>query len=274
MKNIIYIIFMATLWSSCKLGYHRFALGEIEEARLNEISGIVASHNYPNHFWVINDSGDDPNIYLINSKGALIHTLTIANATNRDWEALAISVHDGKSMIYVGDIGDNRAKREQIQIYQIEEPDSTSSTITAITMNISYAEGARDAECLMYDASSNELIIVTKREKKVLVYSFPFEDADVELTKKGNIDFRYVTGGDINKNGEVLIKNYGHVYYWPKATFNSTAQNLMCQKPQQIKYRREPQGEAIAWDNDQLRFYTMSEKRGKKPVTFYEYRLK
>ena len=41
---------------------------EFNNAELYEASGLVASVNNPNHFWLINDSGNAPKVYLLDKQ--------------------------------------------------------------------------------------------------------------------------------------------------------------------------------------------------------------
>jgi hypothetical protein len=65
------------------------------------------------------------------------------------------------------------------------------------------------------------------------------------------------------------MKNYEHVYYW-----NNTAAKplieILAEKPYEVPYEIEPQGEAIAWDPALTGFYTLSEKNvGKDSYLFF-----
>src|ERR1700749_359141 len=63
-----------------------------------EVSGIVASRQWPGIFWVQNDSGDEPRIYPVDRHGRLKKSARIADAPgvliggviNSDWEDIAV----------------------------------------------------------------------------------------------------------------------------------------------------------------------------------------
>src|SRR5687768_5727945 len=90
----------------------------IDHPAIRESSGIVASRKHPGVFWTHNDSGNGPSIYAITREGKLIAEYTI-RATNSDWEDIAT---DDGGHLYIGEIGNN-ARRKQIAVYQIDEPD-------------------------------------------------------------------------------------------------------------------------------------------------------
>ena len=50
---------------------------------LEEVSGIQYSQN-ENAFWMLNDSGNSPSLYLVSEQGELLRVLEI-NAENTDW---------------------------------------------------------------------------------------------------------------------------------------------------------------------------------------------
>jgi len=66
-------------------------------------------------------------------------------------------------------------------------------------------------------------------------------------------------GGDISPNGEeVLLKTYGHVYYWHVAS-GSNIMNTLSHHPVSLPYRHEMQGESVCWDARGSGYYTVSE---------------
>lgn len=62
----------------------------------------------------INDSGNEAKIYRIAANGKITSTEDVA-AENNDWEAITAD----KDYYYIGDIGNNRGKREDLQILKV-----------------------------------------------------------------------------------------------------------------------------------------------------------
>jgi hypothetical protein len=84
--------------------------------------------------------------------------------------------------------------------------------------------------------------------------------------------FNGATSGDISPTGkEVLIRNYGKVFYWKK-NGNETIEELLKTVPIQLPYTQEPQGEAIAWKLDESGYFTISEQLGNTPATLFFYK--
>ncbi len=251
-------------------------LGQIKDSRLTEISGIAASIKYPGHFWVHNDSGDDENIFLIDTLGNTIARVFVLNITSRDWEDIAVGPgpEEGESYIYIGDIGDNNKVHSFSYVYRLEEPNLDTSLfnqnisisrnqVSAFTYR--YADGPRDAEILMIDPATKDLYIVTKRENNVQIYTMPYPQIDKDsliLTRSDvTLPFRMTNGGDISADGgEILIKNLTTVFYWKREPGESII-GALARKAMTLPYIEEPQGEAIAWLRDRSGYITVSEGR-------------
>src|SRR5689334_6488513 len=99
-------------------------LFRIHDARIVEASGIAQGLRSPGVVYVQNDSGDSARFFALNRRtGQTAATITVAGATNVDWEDLAVSRGPaGTPQVWVGDIGDNKAVRREIRIYRMREP--------------------------------------------------------------------------------------------------------------------------------------------------------
>ena len=77
-----------------------------ETSGLLVVDGKIITHN---------DSGDAANLYELDSvTGNLLRTINITNATNVDWEDIALD----DTHIYVADIGNNNGNRTDLTIYK------------------------------------------------------------------------------------------------------------------------------------------------------------
>ncbi|MCV6624467.1 MAG: hypothetical protein OIF38_00100, partial [Cellvibrionaceae bacterium] len=79
---------------------------------LDETSGLAQQGGV---FWSHNDSGGEAAVYAVNAQGDLLKTVHLRGAQNYDWEEMA----QDADYLYVADIGDNRAKRQQLIIYAV-----------------------------------------------------------------------------------------------------------------------------------------------------------
>lgn len=85
-------------------------LFKVQDARIDELSGLAASRAYPGCFWAHNDSGDTARLFLLNAKGETVAVVNLAGVTARDWEDIAFA----GGYLYVGDIGDNDGDRKSV----------------------------------------------------------------------------------------------------------------------------------------------------------------
>lgn len=258
----------------------------VDNYRIKEASGLVASQLYLNCLWTHNDSRNPSKIYLLSEKGQLLRQYTLKDALFEDTEDIAIQTsRDGQSYIFLGDIGDNQNRRNVKQIYYFPEPVSSDTNLTPKglisdtlvryqTIKFTYPNGQWDAETLMFDNLANELYVVTKEQKRAQIFRIPLNQPNKTLTaeKLGEIPYPFLTAGDMSQDGkEILLKNYRTIYYWKRTPNQSLIQTLL-QKPSKLPYLYEPQGEAIAWAYNSSGYFTLSEnpKGGKAILYFFE----
>lgn len=243
------------------------------DVTLQEASGLANSINNPKYLWTHEDSGNQNYIYLLSKKSAaLVATYRIVGATDVDWEDIATGPGpvDGVTYVYIGDIGDNSAKKTNRRIYRIPEPvynPADSGQIIDVnleaTIKIAYPKGPRDAETLMIDPLTKDLFIVSKREAKVQLfqaaYPQPTDGTTDTLELMGTFPFTEAVGGDISADGQcILIKTYDTILYWKKEG-NESIPLLLAKTPERAPYNPlDVQGEAICWDGKS--YYTTSER--------------
>ncbi len=100
-----------------------------------ENSGIVRSRNWPDLFWMINDSGDEPRVYPVRRDGEVFTStrspktpgVLIGGAINVDWEDIAVTA---EGEIIVPDTGNNANDRRDLVLYVIDEPAPTADRTT------------------------------------------------------------------------------------------------------------------------------------------------
>ncbi len=259
--------------------------GILEGKRMQEASGLVASINNQGMFWTHNDSGNDPEIFLIDKTGKLMCIVHLPDIKNRDWEDITIGAgpEKNKRYLYIGDIGDNKAIHDHKFIYRLEEPvinkaitDTTLKNIAEIKFKLS--DGARDTESLILDPQTHDLYIFSKREAHVNLYklSQPFSTDDTMTAERvlEKLPFTMIVAADISPDGnEILAKNYDRIYYWKRRT-GEKLEDAIARPAQELAYKAEPQGEAIAFDRIGKGFYTLSEQKKKVPQHLYFYKRK
>lgn len=268
--------------------------GNVQSSELIEISGIAASRQNEGVLWAHNDSGDTARVFAMGPDGTHIASFTLAGAEAVDWEDMAIGPgpDEGVDYLYLADIGDNRKQRPEVIVYRVPEPTVTflGTPVTqelaeAERLTLRYPDEAHDAETLLVDPMTGDLVIVTKELaggpsfvyraprstapgapttlEEVATINFAGLDSQVEIPSDAPPIPRGAphlpTGGDVSGDGSlVIIRTYGSVWIWTRpagAPLWEIARGLPCEAPSTI----EPQGEAIAFDSDGNGYVTVSE---------------
>lgn len=122
LKNMFYQIFSFLYFASFGQQMPVYVIGEVPEIA-NECSGIakLPSGNYA----MVNDSGNEPEVFITDSTGTLITSIFLDDVCNIDWEEVEYS--DGH--LYIGDFGNNRNNRTDLTIlkYDISDKDELSN---------------------------------------------------------------------------------------------------------------------------------------------------
>lgn len=257
--------------------------GLIANDDLTEASGIAVSRSNPDLIWSHNDSGGQARLFLIGPSGDDLGEFLLTGVENRDWEDMAIGPgpEEGKTYIYIGDIGDNRSQYKEKIIYRMIEPDVSRAgqkivdNITGVeTIRFEFPDGPRDAETLMIDPLSKDLYIISKQWPQGGIYllKYPYSTTEINVPEKvGEISLSNVVGGDVSAYGkEVLVKTYTAIYCWKKLGEEDIG-TLLQSEPVRLPYFREPQGEAIGWKVDGSGFYTLSEEPQGIEASLYFY---
>lgn len=258
------------------------AHGNVDYHEVNEASGLVASVAHEGYFWTHNDSGDKARIFLIDSSARYKATYYLQGISAYDWEDMAMMERGGAHYLLIGDIGDNRGQREQVQLHVLKEPMAPitpqrvdtlpSEQVRSFVMR--YEDGPRDAESLFFDPLDKRLYVISKRELEVGIYTTPLPEWPTDtltLRKVGVLPHVFITSATISTDGrEVLLKSLLEVYYWKRTPGESMAE-MFSRPALRQPYRPEPQGEAITFSNDGDGYYTLGEAVLGMPATLYFY---
>lgn len=232
---------------------------------LAEASGIAASRRAPGRLWTHNDSGR-PVLFALDTRGAVTARIRITGAAIDDWEAIAVGPCPAGSCIYIGDIGDNNARRPRITIYRLPEPaGAEDSAAAAEAFHATYPDGPRDAEALLL-TPDGRLSIVTKGETgSVALYRFPRElraGTTVQLERVGKPrgagktrrDDR-VTDATVSPDGAwaVLRSRSALVFYRTAELMAGTWRDA---RHVDLASLGEPQGEGVAFGDDRTLYIT------------------
>ncbi len=254
-------------------------VGEIQNKEIDEASGLAASRSHHHILYTHNDSGGEPLIYMIDTLADYRGKIRLNGVHNRDWEDIAVGPGpiEGKNYVYVGDIGDNYSKYDQLFIYRFAEPDILGENldITPEKITLKYPDGPRDAETLMVDPWNGDVFILTKRDSSNVLYRAKADQLEngktTVLEKIMKLPVTMSTAGDISLDGtQILIKNYWVVYYWQRDKGQSIP-DVLNSDPVLLPYNPEPQGEAIAFLPHGNTYFTLSEKKLRVEPVLYRY---
>jgi len=258
-------------------------VGRIANPDIREASGIAASKCQAGVFWTHNDSGDDAFIFAINANGENLGTWRVGGARNDDWEDIATYKDAaGKCYVYVGDIGDNKTKRDVRTIYRVAEPtitpadaNSTSSnareTAPAEKIDFAYADASQNAETLLVHPQTGDIYVLTKSEDKPSgVYkiapnsasSAPVKATRLAELKVPAIPYGLLTGGDIAPDGRsVVLCDYAGGYEIRLPNGAANFDDIWSQKPIEIDLGSRDTGEAIGYSMDGRSVFATTEKK-------------
>ena len=244
---------------------------------VTEASGLAASRRNAGTVWTHNDSGGAASLYALDGSGAIRATLNLTGAGNQDWEDMARGPgpDGGPDWLYAADIGDNGAVRPSIRVYRVAEPDLSGipaggslASAAAGSVNLTYPDGARDAEALVVDPDGGDLFIITKREARSRVYRArapAFGGESVRLEFAGELGNGFVTAADACPDGRtVLVRSYLGL----EAYEGSSVAGALRSTPSPRLVEAEPQGEAVAAAPDCQGYYTLSEGSGQPLIRY------
>jgi hypothetical protein len=246
-------------------GAHR-----VEDAALSEMSGLVASRRDPGVLWGINDSGSLPRLYRLGERGEALGRVFVTGAWLHDTETLARWRGDGGDWLLVGDIGDNKARRDHVVVHAVAEPapDAERAAI-AWSLRFRYPDGARDAEAMAVDAQRDELLVLTKREEPPRLYRVPLTTragesiatAEYLGSPPPGVIRGAVTGLDLGDDGtELVVLTYHGLYVWHRAAGEPWA-TVLARAPVAVERPAMAKAEAMALTAGGGRIVVGSEKR-------------
>ena len=147
-------------------------------------------------FYTLNDSGNEPIVYILGMNGEIQHECLISNTENYDWETIT---YDGTNL-FIGDIGNNNNNRKNLRVLKVNK-DSVlmNSSVRAQVVNFSYQGQSEfppskgqlyfDAEAMV--SKNDSLFIFTKNRTEPFdgisrVYYIPWS-----TTKKVSARYLY-----------------------------------------------------------------------------------
>ena len=210
------------------------------DPRITESSGL-ATASTGELVYTHNDSGDDGRFFAVGPDGRTRTAYVLPGVEPRDWEDMARGPDEqGRSSLWLGDIGDNNAVRENgLLVHRVLEPEPTEreevTTEPPTSFRLRYPDGPGDAETLLVHPRTGRLYVVTKPlAGTARVYAAPerldpggpnlleqVAEAPTQATGTpggpgiGTLANYLVTAGDIAPDGSrVALRTYTDVYEW------------------------------------------------------------
>lgn len=225
---------------------------------LEEASGIVSSRSVPGSLWILEDSGNPPQLFSLNADGTLRKKVFVKGATNRDWEDMAWA----GDTLYISETGDNLLAQNEYAVYKFAEPAAATDTVTAFEkIRFVYPDGSHNAEALLVDAKTKDLYIITKNDQPAVIYkiAYPYSGKLNAPTAVGTLPYGPITGAAMSADGsEILVRTISGIYYYHGE--NLLPEALLKTSPQMLEHALEPQGEAVTFSASGNGYFSISEK--------------
>lgn len=253
---------------------------------LVENSAAAMSRTQPGVIFTLNDSGNDPLLFAIDTAGANRGIWRVVNATNVDWESASVGpcATPGQSeCVYIGDTGDNNATHKSRVIYRVAEPDAngTRGSLRADALRYVYSDGPHDVEA-MYVAPNGDVILITKRPlaaragvlRPALVFVLHSSSwnvrgrATAELVDSlpivpGSAPLRAITDASLSADGRHLaVRTYAQAFVFATDSSSGRVDHRVAPAACNLFPLNEAQGEGITWVDNAGRFAFTSEGQG------------
>jgi hypothetical protein len=248
------------------------------ESGMAEASGAAVSRRNAGIVWTINDSGNPPDLIATDTLGRLRAVLSLAGATNQDWEEVALGRCGGNSCVYIADTGDNRETRSDVVLYRLPEPVLATATtgtirdrITGVeSLHFVYPDGPHDVEAMAVTAGGDVLLVTKGRSHGVIEFRIPARAWEVRGTVTATrIDSlpihasgssgQLITGMAISPDGKrAVVRSYRELFPFAlraDGTMRPLGKPTSCDV-----LGLEPQGEGIAFLDD--RRLVLTSERG------------
>ncbi len=181
-------------------------IGYISQPEISECSGIIPSGKDKNLFWV-NTDGPRSVIFAIDLSGKCVSRSVITGAPVIDFEDIA---RDDNGHIFIGDIGNNNAKRNVLMVYMIDEPDpSKVSSISTVKQSwrLTFPNKPFDCESLFIYKDNAYVISKVFSGSQAEIYRFALSDTSKSITLSFVSKLQVkspVTSADISSDGNLL----------------------------------------------------------------------
>ena len=283
-SSTLFLLLILT-YASCQNPGKLNVLADLPSS-LKENSGIV-SFDSGKTVWIIEDSGNNDNIFKVGMDGKIIKHLDVKNAKNKDWEDLT---KDKERNLYIGDFGNNGNERKDLVIYKLPNPEiEKGDKIGVERIKFNYPQQKKfppKDDTLYYDTEAffhwgNSLYIITKNrtrpyDGKAMIYKVPDTkgEYEAELVTEwfacADQNVCSVTSADISPDGKVIaVLGYGTLWLITNFEFDDFSKGDI----QQIDLELRTQLEAVCF-KDQKTLLLSDEKSQLTGNNIYSYKIR
>ncbi len=174
----------------------------VESSGLTAAGGLVTT---------VNDSGDSARVFTVDAASGRTVGVTTWDGEATDVEALAPA---GDGEVWVGDIGDNAAARDEVTVTRVPVGRGDRS-VAGESFRLVYPDGPADAEALLAHPRTGRLFVVTKGVFGGEVYAAPSAlraDAPNRLRLLGDAPGIVTDGAFFPDGRHLLLRNYGRAF--------------------------------------------------------------
>lgn len=187
--------------------------------KIYETSALIF---FNGQLWTLNDSGNQPEIYSIDTlSGSVLRTVAINNAVNTDWESLA----QDDSSIYIGDFGNNEGNRKNLRILKIQKAEiinPATFTVKAGYIDFFYPDqidftqalNKNNFDCEAFFCYNDSLHLFSKNWSDLHTkhYTLPVIPGKymARLVERFDVD-GLITDASINSKGNIVLLGYKNI---------------------------------------------------------------
>lgn len=182
-------------------------IGRLDTVLVNEASGLEVSTRFKDRLYHNNDSGDGLRFYISRLDGQDTRAIEVEGPKPVDIEELSLGPCGREGdCLYLGDIGDNPARRDEVVFTLIREVENFPEKVAPLrVIRARYPDGAHNAEAFAVHPNG-DLYLVTKPADRVMMNPVPakvfrltgaqLENADQVQTfeQVGEIDLPTIMG--------------------------------------------------------------------------------
>ncbi len=217
-------------------------IGRLAHPRLTECSGVVASRQFPGTLWVHNDGGGPKRqvLYAIDPTGQPKAEFSFVDSVVNDWEDIAI---DHQRHLYLADIGNNEARRSELVVHQVDEPNPAGPPgplHATKSWRLRFAAAPFDAEAFFVWNDHGYIVSKVFKDERAEIHRFPLSDAKQPLTLEFVARTKIespVTGADLSADGRrlALVAKSGAFLF----TIDGDVSRANKEKGVQVKFRHD-----------------------------------